>query len=159
MNIDPMTAAEAADYIPQWGSYITSSDPGYIAYTAIPPERAAHRDEMVRYLEEHCLSIAQHNGAPDPEDGPDDAEEIARAVAYLKSLAYAPDIEFIASSFGGGWVLPMNDTAREYLEELLGEAPAPMLPIGGDDGWIIEPAELRQFRDDVAADGMTILEA
>ncbi len=157
---DPMTADEACNYISQWGSYLTSGDPGYIAHTAIPPERAAHRDEMVSYLRDTCRPIALENGAEDGDEFEwSDVEQIDRAIEYLEALAYAPDMKFIASSFGGGWIVPIGDAAREYLERLLGDEPAPLMPLGGESGWIIEPQELVQFRADVAADGMTILEA
>jgi hypothetical protein len=157
---EPMTADEACEYIPQWGSYMHNGDPGAIAYTAIPPERAAHRDDLVHYLHYFCRPRAMERG-----DGPDEGCEwndvamIDRACEYLDGLTYAPDINFIASSFGGGWALPLTPGAREYLERLLGEAPTPMLPVGGAAGWIIEPAELCQFREDVASGGMTILDA
>jgi hypothetical protein len=93
---DPMTATEAREYGPQWGSYMTSGDPGYIMYTAIPPEEAAHRDTMVAYLKEHCLPIAERNAYaavmtdPDSEEPcEDDVDKIDRMVAYLEALTFA----------------------------------------------------------------------
>lgn len=87
--LDPMTAGEAAEYIPQWGSYIRDGDPGYIAYTAIPPVEAAHRDEMVKYLRDTCLPIAREDS---DETGDEfeysDVEMLQRAIAYLEGLEY-----------------------------------------------------------------------
>lgn len=89
-HIDPMTEREAQECAPQWGSFIRNSDPGYIMYTAIPPEQAAHRDEMVAFIKSHCMAAAQRNvDAGDFLDGP---EELARLVAYLDGLTYpAPE--------------------------------------------------------------------
>jgi hypothetical protein len=78
-----MTEAEAVAYAPQWGSYINNSDPGYIMYSVIPPEQAAHRDEMVAHIKGHCLPIAT---GPHGEEG--DEDELGRLVAYLEGLSY-----------------------------------------------------------------------
>lgn len=86
----PMTAAEAQECGPQWGSYISSGDPGYIMYTAIPPERPEHRDAMVEWLEGHCLPLARE-GCDEEGDEYEwsDVEMIKRMCAYLRSLDYA----------------------------------------------------------------------
>lgn len=80
--IKPMSESEASEYIPQWGRYMSDSDPGAIAYSAIPPECREHRDAMVAWLRDECLPIA--NGWH-PDD-PDDAEQLERAIAYLNNL-------------------------------------------------------------------------
>lgn len=86
---DPMTAEEAQEYGPQWGSLVTSGDPGYIMYTAIPPERAEHRDTMVAWLRDKCLPIAREGS---DEEGDEfeysDVEMLNRMVAYLEGLSY-----------------------------------------------------------------------
>lgn len=87
---EPMSASEARAYIPQWGSFVTNSDPGYIAYTAIPPEEPGHRDTMVDYLRGRCLPIALEEGG-DPEGDEyewSDVEQLHRAIAYLEALSY-----------------------------------------------------------------------
>lgn len=85
-HLDPMEAWEAAEYGPQWGSYMTSGDPGYIMYTAIPPERPEHRDTMVSYLRDHCEPRASVSVIDDEEYT--DSEQIARMIAYLEALEF-----------------------------------------------------------------------
>lgn len=77
-DIEPMTRSEAAEYIPQWGSFMRAGDPGACAYGAIPPETAQHRDTLVAYLRDTCTPLAEG----------DDVDELPRAIAYLKSLPY-----------------------------------------------------------------------
>ena len=48
-------------------------------------------------------------------------------------------VELLPSSFGGGWAIPLNDTGLAYLREFFGEEPHPLLPLGGQDGYIVEP--------------------
>lgn len=84
---DMMSTNEARDYIPQWGSMMTAGDPGAVAYGAIPPETAEHRDSLVAYLSE-CKTLAEHNGAPPSDSDSDDRVELARAIAYLESIDY-----------------------------------------------------------------------
>jgi hypothetical protein len=92
-QLDPMTASEAAEYGPQWGSYMTAGDPGYIMYTAIPPERPEHRDTMVSWLEDRCLPLARE-GCDEEGDEYEwsGVEMIKRMCAYLRSLEY-PETE------------------------------------------------------------------
>lgn len=78
-----MTEAEAREYVPQWGSYMRAGDPGYIMYTAVPPERAEHRDEMAAHVRSHCLPIA-HSEHGEPED----VERLRDLLAYLAALEY-----------------------------------------------------------------------
>lgn len=88
-NFEPMTASEAQEYGPQWGSLITNGDPGYIMYTAIPPEQPEHRDEMVAWLRDHCLPLARE-GCDEQGDEFEysDVEQIGRMIAYLEALTY-----------------------------------------------------------------------
>ena len=51
------------------------------------------------------------------------------------------DVETIGSSFGGGWALPRTDAGREALAEFYNDEPAPLAPLGGDVGYIVEPQE------------------
>lgn len=96
--VEPMTAAEAAAYGPQWGSYMNSYDPGYIMYTAIPPEEPEHRDTMVEWLREHCLPLARADAAKgwperseDEDEDEDEPERVERMIAYLEALTYPED--------------------------------------------------------------------
>ncbi len=89
MTQDIMSASEAQEYGPQWGSLVTNGDPGYIMYTAIPPEEPEHRDTMIDYLRNECLPIAREGS---DEEGDEyeysDVEMILRMIGYLESLTY-----------------------------------------------------------------------
>jgi hypothetical protein len=88
---DPMTEAEAQNYAPQWGSYMTAGDPGAIMYSRIPPETAEHRDEMVKHIEESLYPLAAEGDAgPDEENDYEynDSQMLRRLVEYLESLSY-----------------------------------------------------------------------
>lgn len=50
--------------------------------------------------------------------------------------------EFIPSTFGGGWIIPLSDEAAEICQGIFGEEEAPLAPIGGTSGWIVEPQDL-----------------
>lgn len=52
-----MTPEQAADYAPQWGSYVTSGDPGAVMYgdTADPDTARA----MAVWIRSECQPIAQ----------------------------------------------------------------------------------------------------
>lgn len=89
--LDPMTADEAREYAPQWGSYMTAGDPGAVMYGAIPPECAEHRDAMIRHIKSDLYPLAL-----EADDGPDeeseyewnDSQMLRRLVAYLESIQY-----------------------------------------------------------------------
>lgn len=68
-----------------------------------------------------------------------------------------PDLKFIRSSFGGGWLVPLSDEARETYANAFDEAPAALAPIGGQEGWIVEPHALRDILADIRADGFDLL--
>ena len=75
-----MTLEQARDLAPQWGSLVTNGDPGYIMYTAIPPERIEHRAAMLDHIQTDCMAIAIDNVA--------DAKELESLCQYLESLSY-----------------------------------------------------------------------
>jgi len=52
-----------------------------------------------------------------------------------------PALKAIKSTFGGGWVVPLNDDGRRVLTEYFGEGPTPLQPLGGEEGWIVEPQD------------------
>lgn len=51
-------------------------------------------------------------------------------------------VEFIRSSFGGGWLVPLSDEAAETCEQVLGEPATEQPAIGGTTGYLVEPADL-----------------
>lgn len=90
-GVEPLDEAEAAEYVPQWGSYMTAGDPGAIMYSRVPPEEAAHRDSMLRYVRAHCYPIADSgiNDSDLDEGDESDKVKLRRLAAYLKGLDYA----------------------------------------------------------------------
>ena len=81
-----MGAAEAADYAPQWGSYMTSGDPGACMYgdTADPETAKA----MAAHVRAACLPIAQAGdccGTSGPCEA--DLEALESLLEYLDSVA------------------------------------------------------------------------
>lgn len=78
-----------AQYVPQWGSFISNGDPGACAYGAIPPERAEHRDTLVTYLRDVCLPIAREGS---DEEGDEfefsDVEMLEMCIETLKAIEY-----------------------------------------------------------------------
>lgn len=50
------------------------------------------------------------------------------------------DVEFTASSFGGGWLIPISEKGREALEVYFDEPAVPLAPVGAP-GYIIEPGQ------------------
>lgn len=84
MNGGPeaMTAAEAADYAPQWGSYMTSGDPGACMYGDAADAETARA--MAAHVRESCLPIAEAGdccGTSGPCES--DVAELGRLLAYL----------------------------------------------------------------------------
>lgn len=73
-----MSAREAADYAPQWGSLIRSGDPGAVMYCRLEEAPAA----ALAYVQTHCLPIADSGDSGDWRD----VLEVRRLAAYLKSL-------------------------------------------------------------------------
>lgn len=67
------------------------------------------------------------------------------------------DLKFIPSSFGGGWLIPLSDEARETYSNAFDDDPAPLAPLDGQDGWIIEPQDLADVLADIRADGFDLL--
>jgi hypothetical protein len=52
-----------------------------------------------------------------------------------------PAVKAIKSPMGGGWVVPLNNDGRRVLTEYYGEPPFPIGPLGGQEGWIVEPQD------------------
>lgn len=67
------------------------------------------------------------------------------------------DFKLITSSFGGGWLVPLTDDARQAYTEAFDAQPEPLVAIGGQEGWIIEPYELDDVLSDLRADSFIVL--
>ncbi|QTH19684.1 hypothetical protein HRJ34_15025 [Rhizorhabdus wittichii] len=67
------------------------------------------------------------------------------------------DLKFIPSTFGGGWLIPVSSEAREAFTNQFGEEAAPLAPLGDEEGWIIEPRDMRDLMNDIRADGWDLL--
>lgn len=52
-----------------------------------------------------------------------------------------PGARAIPSSFGGGWIVPLTPAGTQALMKFFDDEPAPLDPIGGDAGWIVEPQQ------------------
>ena len=50
-------------------------------------------------------------------------------------------IQFTVSSFGGGWLVPLDSTAEEAARDYFGEDATEQPALGGAVGWIVEPHE------------------
>jgi len=52
-----------------------------------------------------------------------------------------PAVRAIKSTFGGGWVVPLNDDGRRVLIEYYQEPPVAIAPLGNLLGYIVEPQD------------------
>lgn len=82
------------------------------------------------------------------------AIERGEATAIV-GIPATPDVKFIASSFGGGWAVPFTDEGRDYLTDYLDEGPAELAPLGGQEGWIIEPYMIADLAAAMQSSGLT----
>ena len=58
-------------------------------------------------------------------------------------------------SFGGGWIVPQSDKAKDYLESFLNGPPDFLAPIGVN-GYIVEPTELEDIAHYARAHDLSI---
>jgi hypothetical protein len=67
-----------------------------------------------------------------------------------------PAVKAIKSSFGGGWVVPLNDDGRRVLTEYYGpENPISELPpLGNELGWIVEPQDAEDLAEYLRGEGI-----
>lgn len=63
-------------------------------------------------------------------------------------MATQPDILFVPSSFGGGWLQPLTARGRGRCLEHYCEPPFNVCALGDQPGYLLEPW---QVRDDVVA--------
>ena len=66
-------------------------------------------------------------------------------------------VELTPSTFGGGWVVAMNDPSSEYLSEYFEDEAIPLAPLGGDYGFVVEPCDLDDLVAALKADGAIVL--
>lgn len=64
-----------------------------------------------------------------------------------------PAVRAIKSTFGGGWIVPLNDGGRRVLTEYFGEPPAPLQPLGGEEGYIVEPQDAGDLAEYLRGEG------
>lgn len=69
-------------------------------------------------------------------------------------------LEFHASGFGGGWLIPLDtpagDGAQFVAESVIGEPDYPLMPFGGKLGWIIEPQDVTDIIGAIRAAGYEV---
>ena len=58
-----------------------------------------------------------------------------------------PGAKAIKSPMGGGWIIPLTDEGRRVLTEYYGEPPTPIGPLGGEEGYIVEPQDAGDLAD------------
>lgn len=74
----------------------------------------------------------------------------------------AHDVDFTRSSFGGGWLTIAEGKSGGdvpfIVESVMGEPDAPIAPLGGKMGWIVEPQDLQSVADALASNGLHVEE-
>lgn len=70
------------------------------------------------------------------------------------------DVDFIACEMGGGWfVVPAGkDDVHFIVESIIGMPDAPIEALGGEIGWIVQPADLKDLAKEISAHGLWIEE-
>lgn len=69
----------------------------------------------------------------------------------------AHDACFTASSFGGGYFVPVTPAATAAGEDYFREPPADLLAVIGTPlGWIVEPADVVDLVETLRASGLTV---
>ncbi len=66
----------------------------------------------------------------------------------------APAIKMVKSTFGGGWVIPLNLIGRRALAAYYQEAPTEITPLGGEQGWIVEPQDAGDLAEYLKGEGI-----
>lgn len=71
-----------------------------------------------------------------------------------------PGVKAIPSTFGGGWVVALNEDGARVLAEYFGEEPAP-IPLAASNaqsvvlGYIVEPQDAGDLADYLRSEGIT----
>ena len=81
---------------------------------------------------------------------------LVRAANRKESRVMSCDLELIASAFGGGWVVPHSPKGKDAARETFDCDTAPLPPLGGDAGWIVEPYEASDFLQEWLAQGLIV---
>lgn len=84
-----------------------------------------------------------------------DAERESEARVFELSK---PDVGVIQSSFGGGWVWPLNAVGTQALRKFFGEEPA-SIPVMGNEGaallgYIVEPYQAGDLAEHLRSAGI-----
>lgn len=68
-----------------------------------------------------------------------------------------PDITLIrCHTFGGGWAIPETPEGAGSLFAFFGEDPAPLMPLGGCEGYIVEPQDALNVFDHLRDAGLEV---
>lgn len=85
MTAAPMSASEAAEYAPQWGSYVSGGDPGACMYGELTDASTAAA--CVAYIDSDCVPIATAGQCCEGEGACEaDLERLAALRAYLVAI-------------------------------------------------------------------------
>lgn len=66
-----------------------------------------------------------------------------------------PAVRAIPSSFGGGWMIPLTPEGSQVLAEYFDAEPAPIAPLGGLSGYIVEPQDAEDLAEYLKAENLT----
>lgn len=61
------------------------------------------------------------------------------------SVQAVVDATFCPSTFGGGWMLAKSRPALRALVQFYGDDPAPLAPLDGAVGFIVEPSDVESL--------------
>jgi hypothetical protein len=65
-----------------------------------------------------------------------------------------PHVRAVASPMGGGWAIPLTEEGTDALTDFFGEPPAPIAPLGGAEGYIVEPYQAVDVADHLRGAGL-----
>lgn len=65
-----------------------------------------------------------------------------------------PDVRSTRSGFGGGWLVPLTPYGSQVLLDYYQEEPAPIAPLGGTLGYIVEPQDAEDVTNYLKSEGV-----
>ena len=146
--VEPMTALEARDYAPLWGSDASADDMAmYNLNDDGRPDDAEQRDLMIQNIVESCLPIARKRIADGTTDADEmeDVEKLEALKAYLEGLRFPTEPD---ESYQFGEPAEINGVdvetfARHYVIAMLwssteGEEGTPLDSIYGPENLALE---------------------
>lgn len=74
-----------------------------------------------------------------------DWDSVREAEESLVDSLLDDGVRVIGSAFGGGWIVPETPEAVEALESFYDAPAAPLVPLGGESGYIVEPAQAEEL--------------